>query len=52
MDQKLWGLPFGRNHLRLIHLFFADNSLLFQRAIVEGIQALKGVIQDYEVLSG
>lgn len=50
--QALWhDLPIG-DYFSVSHLFFADASLLFQRATLEGALVLKSVVSKYEQLSG
>ncbi|XP_060960954.1 uncharacterized protein LOC133031469 [Cannabis sativa] len=49
---KIHGLRFGSLDLRLSHLFFADDSLIFLDATMEECKAIKEVLGRYETLSG
>ncbi|XP_016676453.1 uncharacterized protein [Gossypium hirsutum] len=42
----------GRSNVSVSHLFFADDSMLFREASIEGASNLKNVIKKYERLSG
>uniref|UniRef100_A0A803PYR5 Reverse transcriptase domain-containing protein n=1 Tax=Cannabis sativa TaxID=3483 RepID=A0A803PYR5_CANSA len=49
---KIHGLRFGSLDIRLSHLFFADDSLIFLDANMEECKAIKEVLERYETLSG
>lgn len=46
------GLPITRGGIRLNHLFFEDDSLLFCKAKESGLRCLQQVLEDYEKASG
>ncbi|MBA0637950.1 hypothetical protein Godav_024969 [Gossypium davidsonii] len=49
---KDWRVKVGRGRLSITHLFFADDSILFGKASLEGALAMKTIIKDYENMSG
>lgn len=51
-EQYVEGDSFCDEGLSLTRLFFTNDSLLFQIATTDGIQALKLVLSKYELLSG
>lgn len=46
------GIAVCRNGLKLSHLFFTDDSLIFCRASLKECNALQRVLQVYEGASG
>lgn len=50
-DGLLGGVKQGRGGLAITHMFFTDDSILFERALMEGVAAIKKVIIDYENMS-
>lgn len=46
------GLQFTNACLSISHLFFADNSLMFSKAIMRNAEAIKKVLEEYTALSG
>ena len=49
---RIRGVSICRNGLRLTHLFFADDSLLFCRASIEECLHIQELLSLYEVASG
>jgi hypothetical protein len=49
---ELRGVRFGAGGPHVTHLLFADDSIVFLEATQSCLQALRGVLQDYEVSSG
>jgi hypothetical protein len=49
---ELRGVRFGAGGPHVTHLLFADDSIIFLEATRSSLQALRGVLQDYEVSSG
>lgn len=42
----------GRGELAITHLFFADDSILFGKATMEGATSMKSVVNEYESIFG
>ncbi|KAH1090902.1 hypothetical protein J1N35_018159 [Gossypium stocksii] len=51
-DGRPLGARVGRSNISVTHLFFADDSILFGEASTERVNTIKGVIKEYEVVSG
>jgi hypothetical protein len=51
-ERKLTGLPVARGGMRINHLFFADDSLLFCKANVEEWAQIQEILRVYEKTSG
>ncbi|KAA3462160.1 reverse transcriptase [Gossypium australe] len=51
-EGKLEGTKVGRGNIMVSHLFFADDSMLFGEASIEGANNVKTVIKEYEQVSG
>ena len=51
-NQLLTGISICRGCLRVTHLLFADDSILFCKASVEESRVLKNILQKYEDSSG
>ena len=51
-NQAVTSISIGRGCLRVTHLFFADDSILFYKASLQECQALKTILQRYEEASG
>uniref|UniRef100_A0A803Q9W0 Reverse transcriptase n=1 Tax=Cannabis sativa TaxID=3483 RepID=A0A803Q9W0_CANSA len=49
---RLHGLRFGRDNIKLSHLFFADDSFIFLDATPSDCQSLKSILDEYSLLSG
>lgn len=48
----LHGISIARDAPLLTHLFFADDSIIFTRASVKEVDAIKDILRHYDVLSG
>lgn len=51
-SQAITGVPIAKGRVRLNHLFFADDSLLFCKANTSEWNRLKAVLSHYELASG
>ncbi|KAH1080289.1 hypothetical protein J1N35_020050 [Gossypium stocksii] len=51
-EGRLVGARIGRSNISVTHLFFADDSILFEEASWEGANNIKTVIKEYERMSG
>uniref|UniRef100_A0A803QSM5 Reverse transcriptase domain-containing protein n=1 Tax=Cannabis sativa TaxID=3483 RepID=A0A803QSM5_CANSA len=49
---KIHGIKFGREGLKLSHLFFADDSFVFLDANPTERRSMKAILQEYSSLSG
>ncbi|XP_060974139.1 uncharacterized protein LOC133039295 [Cannabis sativa] len=49
---EIHGLKFGKEGIRLSHLFFADDSIIFLDASPSECRKLKTIIAEYSMLSG
>ncbi|KAA3472634.1 reverse transcriptase [Gossypium australe] len=48
MEGKLAGTKVGRGKIAVSHLFFADDSMLFEEASIERANNMKAIIKEYE----
>ncbi|KAA3486893.1 reverse transcriptase [Gossypium australe] len=51
-EGKLEGTKVGRGNIAVPHLFFADNSMLFEEASIEGANNMKKVIKESKGTGG
>uniref|UniRef100_A0A803QNS7 Reverse transcriptase domain-containing protein n=1 Tax=Cannabis sativa TaxID=3483 RepID=A0A803QNS7_CANSA len=49
---RIHGIKFGKEGIKLSHLFFPDDSFVFLDATVEEGQSMKAVLEEYSWLSG
>uniref|UniRef100_A0A803PRC4 Reverse transcriptase domain-containing protein n=1 Tax=Cannabis sativa TaxID=3483 RepID=A0A803PRC4_CANSA len=49
---KILGIKFGREGLKLSHLFFADDSFVFLEATPTECRCMKAILEEYSFLSG
>lgn len=47
-DGKIKGIWVGRSGLFLTHLFFANDNILFREANLDGLNAIKTIVVEYE----
>lgn len=52
IDNSLHGIDIARGSPTISHLFFADDSLVFSKAIAQDCTSLKECLQLYECVSG
>ena len=50
-DGHIWGFSLSRNSPQISHMFFAIDSLLFCQATMGDIQAIQGILNQYELVS-
>ncbi|KAA3476774.1 reverse transcriptase [Gossypium australe] len=46
------GARVGRGGLSVVHLFFADDNILFGEASIEGVMTMKSMVNEYEKVLG
>jgi hypothetical protein len=52
MNREVLGFPISRGGVKISHLFFADDSLLFCKATPEEWAKMQRILEDYEKASG
>lgn len=51
-EGKISGARIGRRNISITYLFFADDCMLFGEASTDSASQMKGIINEYEVISG